>query len=463
LVGLGRLRLPSSVIILKQKHRNACISIARADTQVLLSLKATATTMDAIVLEEGFWRKPIDFTLSSTEQGRFYKQFHQHVRPLKSTTAGVSFHQYIKLPAELQLRVLGLCDAPTLFQFMRASRHLRAEAKKLFFSDQKTWYYLYGNHLLDGCPAESTYDIDFLACVQQLDLECGANTERLITESVPNSNTWPQEPLKFDEKDFWQMIQRLFPRLKRVIFSQEARLPLDKDPVARCYRNLAQVCPQGIDVTICAAETEENVVGDRRKRVYWRLRAGQEDVDADTTLERDELLKSPLMLVVPPRKAYRGPVGEFLKAEALFRKWHDQGSAADMYEIAAVEKYHFEKRHEPFDCCQANCIAWFEQPDQYTTHLLWTGHGETKPPPGKFRTLFAENSNRLERLAEDEREAHSLFWDWWLGDDDAKRHRIAKRAVIDQLEHDALYKQNKPLKEHGLWRKILRNDYYWEC
>jgi hypothetical protein len=410
-----------------------------------------------VVIEEGYWREPLDLTVALTQQGRFYKHFHQLVRPAPdSTTPEVSFHQYIELPAELQLRVLQLCDAPTLFHLMHTSRHLRAEAKKLFFSDQKTWYYLSASDLLDGCPAESIYDIEFLARVEQLDLECSGNTEEWLTGSMLNMTHWAEVQREFDEKDFWQIVRRLFPRIKRVMLSQESRSPLDKGPVARCYRELAQACPQDIDVSIFAAETEEDAVGRRRKRVCWRLRAGQEDVDADTKLEQDELLKSPLMPVVPPRKACRGRVGMFLKSEAIWNKYNDQRFAVQMHRAAAVEKHCFEKRHEPFGCSLASCDAWFEQPDQYTTHLLATEHGEEEDAPEHFKTVLTENEKRLERLKNDQREAHCRFWDWWGTEEDAERLSMAKKEVMDQLEHDALYMQNKPMAQHGLWRMILQ-------
>jgi hypothetical protein len=419
--------------------------------------------LPGLVIEEGYWREPLDPTIAMTQKGRFYKHFHQLVCPAPDSTApGVSFHQYIELPAELQLRVLELCDAPTLFQLMHTSRHLRAEAKKLFFSNQKTWYYLSADSLLEGCPAESIYDIEFLACVEQLDLECSGATEDCLTGRMRDMAYWAEVQLEFDEKDFWQIVRRLFPRVKRVILSQESRSPLDKDPVACCYQKLAQACPQDIDVSICATETEEDAVGRRRKRVCWRLRAGQEDVDAGTTLERDELLKSPLMPVVPPQKACRGRVGKFLRSAALWNKLNGQCFAVPMHRAAAVEKHYFEKQYEPFSCSLTNCDAWFEQPDQYTTHLLATRHGKEEEAPGQFETVFTENSKRLERLKNDHREAQCRFWDWWGTEDDAETLSMAKKEVMDQLEHDALYMQNKPIAEHGLWRMILQTAFWRE-
>jgi hypothetical protein len=466
--GAGPLLLPappSSVKVLEQKHSTAYSSIIRAATRVILSLKATTTIMRPdIIIEEGYWREPLDPTVALTQHGRFYKHFHQLVRPtLESTIPGVSFHPYTRLPAELRLRILELCDAPTLFQLMRTSYQLRAEAKKVFFSDRKTWYYLPATDLLDGCPAESIYRLDFLACVEQLDLECREDTEDCLTGRVPYLSNWDELPLKIDEREFWQIVRRLFPLVKRVMLSQEARSQVDEDSVARCYRKLAQVCPQDIDVSICAAEKKEDAVGRRRKRICWRLRAGQEDMDADTTLERDEFLKSPLMPVVPPQKAYRGRVGGFLKAEAFAVKFDDQYFARGMHRAAAVEKHYFENRHEPFRCHLANCDAWFEQPGQYTTHLLGTKHSENEISSDHFilKTVFSENSKRLDQLGEDQRASHYRFWNWWGFEDNPERLILVKKKLMDQLEHEALYAQNKPIAEHGLWRRILRNDYYW--
>jgi hypothetical protein len=90
------------------------------------------------IIDEGYWKEPLDFTIPITFEGQFFKQFHQHIYSRNSTTSEGSFHHYADLPAELQLQVIQLCDAPTLFQLMHTSHDLRTEPKKLFFTDPRT-------------------------------------------------------------------------------------------------------------------------------------------------------------------------------------------------------------------------------------------------------------------------------------------------------------------------------------
>lgn len=99
------------------------------------------------------------------------------------------------------------------------------------------------------------------------------------------------------------------------------------------------------------------------------------------------------------------------------------------------------------------CDAWFEQPEQYTTHLLATGHGKREPPPGHAGALVATNTNRLLMLKEKVTEASGTFWNWW-GDYPSEQRAMAEREVMHQLEHDILYAQDKPVAKHAILQLI---------
>lgn len=413
------------------------------------------------VIDEGYWKAPLDLTIPMTFIGQFFKYFHQHVHQTNVATSKSSFHQYAELPAELQLRTLQHCDAPTLFQLMHTTRDLRTESKKLFFSDPTTWYRLHAESLLScSLPGESMYDLGFLASIEQLDLHCLMTLRSWLPEDAwkrPGSNEQVIESfmdhINAEIEKFWQTVQRLCPRIKRVVLSTENNSYPHEHPVSDCYRKMAQLCPRDIDVFLYTHERVTEAADHRRKRVLWRLRASHEDLDTIITPKREQHFRAPAAIVVPPEKPHRGRVGDFLKSHTLWRKYTGQSFAANMHRAAAIEKHYFEGRHEPFGCSVSNCGAWFGQPEQYTTHLLATGHGPDQTAPGSIEAMFTENAERIQRLRQEQIKAHEYFWDWW-GEWPTEKRNMAEKEVMDQLERDVLYAQAKPVAQHGLLQLI---------
>lgn len=414
------------------------------------------------VVEEGYWEEPLDPTLSRTSSGQSYRFFNQHIYPRHLTTRSEkTFHQYAELPAELQLRVLQHCNPPTLFQLMHTTRDLRIESKKLFFSDQETWYRVKADLLLrNPLLPESNYEPSFLASVQQL----------FIYSPLLDSTSWrpdlaertfvsDDERSKFIDahietniKNFWCTVHRFCPRVKRVMFSKDGYSFPDKNVMTECFLKMVQLCPQGFDVYFYTTEPAEDAIGRRRKRVLWRLRTA--DGDIGPTLEHDS--KGPGLLVVPPEKPHRGPVGDFLKGRTLWDRFCGQQSAAKCYRAAVIEQSHFKGQHKPFGCSAAACDAWFDQPEQYTTHWLASRHGECELPPGEAGALVASNTKRLQMLNEEVTEADGIFWNRW-GEFPSEQYDMAKREVMHQLEHDILYAVDKPVDKHVIMEQIYQN------
>lgn len=418
------------------------------------------------VIDEGYWKEPLDVTVPITFEGQFFKHFHQHIHSRDSTNSERSFHRYADLPAELQLRVLQLFDAPTLFRLMHTSRNLRTESKKLFFADQKTWYRLQAHPLLErASPGESIYDVCFLANIEQLDLECDLTFQHSLGNECWDtpvtgieSTQLCGERISAKINDLWRAVQRICPKIKRVMLSAELTSGYAEQPVTYGYRKLAQLCPRNIDVFLWVAETEKEAAGRRRKRVLWRLRAGQAQMDITAAPKREHRWTSPGAIVVPPEKSYRGRVGAFNRANSLWGRYNHQRHAAKMHRAAAIEKHYFEGRHESFGCSVADCDAWFEEAEQYTTHLLATGHGPNEAAPGHIDALFVENTKRIEELLQERQAASQYFWNWW-DKRGTKQRSIAEKEVMDQLEQDALYAQDKPVAEHGLLLLIHDSEY----
>ena len=412
------------------------------------------------VIEEGYWRTPLDSILYMTRYGQSFKYFHQHIHQRQSTGSKGSFHRYAELPAELQLRVMQQCDAPTLFQLMRIKHDLRIEARKLFFSDPVTWYRLQADFLLrHPLVTESMYEPCFLASVKQLEIHSPhLNSRAWLPEveektflSSEERSEFVDEHIKTNIQAFWCTVQRFCPQVKRIMFTKDGTSFPDKNVMTDCFHKMAQLCPQGLDVFFYTTEPAKEVVGRQRKRVLWRLRTS--DKDMVTEPKREEHLKAPGIIVIPPEKSHRGRVGDFVKSRIIWEKYCGQRFAAEYYRAAAVEQYYFQGRYEPFGCAVTDCDACFDQPEQYTTHLLATRHGKGEIAPGQAGVLVANNTKHLLILEQKLKEAQNTFWNWW-GDYPSEQRTMAEREVMHQLEHDTLYAQDKPVSEHALLKLI---------
>jgi hypothetical protein len=424
--------------------------------------KPTMSFEDSPVIEEGYWRNPLDSSVYMTQYGQSFKYFHQHIHQRQSTGPEESFHRYAELPAELQLRIMQQCDAPTLFQLMRTTRDLRIEARELFFSDPVTWYRLEADLLLQHPLAiESMYEPDFLAGVKQLEIHSPHLKsyvwrpdlgEKTFASSGERS-VFIDEHIKANIHAFWCTVQRCCPRVERIMFTKDGTSFPDKNVLTDCFQGMAQLCPQGLDVFFYETEPAEEAVGRRRKRILWRLRTSHEDAGTGITPRREEPSKAPGLIVVPPEKPHRGHVGDFIKSQTIWHKYCSQRFAAEYHRAAAVEQYHFGGCHKPFGCSVTDCDVWFDQPEQYTTHLLATGHGKGETAPGQAGASVAENTKHLLLLEQKVQEMHETFWHW-LGDYPSEQRTMAEREMMHQLEHDMLYAQDKPVSEHALLKLI---------
>ncbi|KAF9699182.1 hypothetical protein EKO04_002869 [Ascochyta lentis] len=421
-------------------------------------------SFDDYVIEEGYWRNSFDSNLYMTQHGQSFKYFHQHIHQRRSIGSKGSFHRYAELPAELQLRIMQFCDAPTLFQLMLTTHNIRIEATKLFFSDPATWYRLQADFLLQHPSAgESLYEPCFLASVKQLEIYSPhlnsrawkPDLEGKTFQSSQERSEYVNKHIKASIQAFWCTVQRLCPQVRRIMFTKDGTSFPDKNVMIDCFQRMAQLCPQGLDVFFYTTEPAEEAVGRRRKRMLWRLRTSDEDTAMEITPKLEKHSKAPGVIVVPPQKPHRGRVGEFIKAQTIWEKYYSQSFAAEFYRAAAVEQHYFQGRHEPFGCSVANCDAWFDQPEQYTTHLLATRHGKGETPPGQAGAFVTANTKLELMLEQETQESHKAFWNWWGWTDAPSEQRtMAEMEVMHQLEHDVLYAQDKPVSEHVLLQSI---------
>lgn len=417
----------------------------------------------------GNWKKPLDFGLHSTHQGEFQVPFSRHVRQLTSTTSKASFKQYAKLTAELKLRIFHFCSAATIFQLMHTSRFTRAEARKLFFSDPETWYYVDADHWLleGGHPGHTKYDLGFLACTERVNAHFGRMTEwTWMNNDDSNECTGTEEEavatafggMNERIQDFWITIQHRLPQLKHIILSDdidrwEDPHGLQQPPAV--YRKVGEMCPSSINVSVYLVQGDGSL-NRRMERMLWRRVTNKGATYTNATQKWEISTDHPAPDVFPPYKVFSGPVGKSDDSYARFCDASGQRKAIKVHRIAAMERYHFNGCHKPFGCSAADCDAWFEQPEEYTSHVIETKHDTTTKLPESIEAAFAENDERIERLRDIAHEIERPFLEWW-GESGSEKRRVAEKEFIYQLEHDPLYAQDKPVMEHRKLDAIYRS------
>ncbi|KAJ4292518.1 hypothetical protein N0V90_009180 [Kalmusia sp. IMI 367209] len=386
----------------------------------------------------GNWKQSIGvniFGIEATWQGELRIPFACHIRqPCSTALPNVSFHQFARLPAELQLRVLRFCDKPTLFQLMQTSHPIRTEATKLFFSDPEAWYCVEGEWLeMGGHPSDGLHDMDFLHYIQRLHVEF----------SLIEDEEWTDENIR----NFWRRVQCLFPQAKYVMIGDESpdepHHPVGSStaswPPPELHRRMWQLCPPDINVFVSIIRRDG-----RFRRSLWRRVTFQED--DNETHELDECQNHPGASIIVPHKPFRGHVGacQYLWSQG-WATTH-QKRALRVLRLAAIERYHFHGRHEAFGCPAPNCDAWFERPEEYTTHVIRMGgyHDDSYVLLEPYQSLFADVEKRIGQSEQRSREIAEPFLKWW-GKFGSEERKVAEKEFLRELEHDALHVQGEPI------------------
>jgi len=351
---------------------------------------------------------------------------------------------------------------------MHTSRHTRTEAKKLFFLDPATWYHVGADWLLrGGYYGHTNYDLNFLACTEQINVDFGWMHERTwMNEAGSREWTGTEEEAMatafggMDERtqNFWRTVKHRLPRLKHIILSDDHdrwENPHDLQLPPDIYRKVGKMCPSSIEASVYLLQGDGSA-NRRMQRKLWRW-VNKECVTYTNAIQEWDLCTNhPELNVVPPYKIFRGPVGIFDDSYARVSDVAYQKKAIRVNRIAAMERHHFYGSHKPFGCSATNCDAWFEQPEEYTSHVIQTKHDKTTKLPEPIESSFAENDERLERLMKIAHEIERLFLEWW-GKYGSEKRSVAGKEFIHQLEHDPLHAQDKPVSEHPQLHAIYRS------
>ncbi|KAF2714734.1 hypothetical protein K504DRAFT_486566 [Pleomassaria siparia CBS 279.74] len=421
----------------------------------------------------GPWTKPLDVNLHCTFYGETVIPFALYVKPIptESSYSYSAFPQFCRLPVELQLRIIHFCDSSTLFQLMQTTSYIRSEAKKLFWSYPDAWYCVDGTWLQRGAfTGDVHHGTDLLTCVEQLNVDMeSVRCEYWIKhhssefhENVADARAVALQEVDQGIRDFWRTVQRRCPRATRVVLSITVgdggcRPTFSAFEFSAFEKSIVHMCPAGITVFVSLL---------------------QGALEAGATIWRG-------LIVLPPPKEFRGPVGWGQRYQYKWQLYYYQESAARILLNEAIERQHFHERHEPFNCFVPKCSARFNLPGEWAQHARHTGHDQGIAPPDTFKPLFDQHKRKMELLKEElqvaglpihrawnlikghEREEISedpiLRYEPEDDEDQASIYYLesevlfyrmkhdAELAFLYQIDHDPLYAQRKPARKSALW------------
>lgn len=411
-------------------------------------------------IDKNVWKRPLDLRLHTTDEGELLVPFARYVFQSEQThRSGLAFLRFPDLPEELQLQIIGLSDVPTLFQLMHTSSRVRAEAGRLFFSSPDAWFCVDADWILRGCFAGDTlYDTRFLPYIEQLEIQVRWMNEDYWTSNYHCYGDQPDDlrPMSADRckeriREFWQTIKTRFPRVKRVTMSESyirtrSELPPD------IFKKLAHLCLPKIEVlfSFLTAQKRRDL---RAERSMWQQIKDIEDVSA--VREWTELPPQVNIRVIVPNKLFSGFLGAY--ENQLYKRYlHYQHEHTTFVMLtAAIEAHHFNGHHTPFQCPAPECEAQFDQPGEFTTHVIEESeHRKYIKSPAPLKVLFDENDVRLKILRQNRDKAWVAFREQWGWEGTAER-RVTEQAALYQIENDPFYAQRKPAHESFILNAVL--------
>jgi hypothetical protein len=160
--------------------------------------------------------------------------------------------------------------------------------------------------------------------------------------------------------------------------------------------------------------------------------------------------------IIPPPKQFHGPVGMYNRNNYRFENRYGlQREGFRLVRLEALERHHFDGRHEPFDCFEPGCAARFEQPGEWTVHAISTRHDRTAILP---KVLAAKTNQREEEIQSMVREYES-YWEKLIeecGEEGSAKQQSAKEAFLHQLENDPLYALGVPGTQTYSWDQYCK-------
>jgi hypothetical protein len=414
------------------------------------------------------WPKSLDREMYMTPGGEERVPFHVHVRPScvckVALQRDMTLSAFSRLPDELQLHILTMCSASTLFQLMHTSSKLRIEASKLFWGRRNVYFLVEAQWLLNKAyPGQSHLDIAFLANVQNVEVECQPTISQKICQQRHETREIQHTLISV----FWASLQAKFPRAKTVIINYNEERPRWDDENELCplaLHLLLQACPQGITSSILFLEKKRHPIAgatDWRTATWQRCLFGQDKSGEWCKSKPNSVWKTVLM----PPKQFNGLVGRFCKLRyQLYYTIRLQQYGLWPLMIEALDRHYFDLgRNTSFACPLPSCTAYFNQGGEWTVHAAKVHCQEWKRLLEICLSIDtgAVLRKRHEALDQKKIEIQEQFReirDAWITGDEMAQKEI-KRSWIEQINSEAAWETEEKGEKSGLWLEFMNSLY----
>jgi hypothetical protein len=409
------------------------------------------------------WTKGLDRTVYMTPDGEERIPFHDYIKPTGLSTDtprdSATLWAFNRLPAELQLHILTMCSASTLFQLMRVSSKLRTEASKLFWAKENAYFWVEGQWLLDeGYPGQSFWDMAFLANVRNVEVEYSLTTNARIGERWDGTLEVKSHMIE----TFWATLKAKFPNAKKVILNHNQEiisLEEKPEPFPLPLQLLFRACPEDLESSVLFLEKTSQPTAKPWRTGTWQRSVSQR-AERDGW-DKSKPDKSRQTILMPP-KQFKGPVGSY--SELVYQLYHKirlQRFGLWPLMVEALDRHHFDMgRNESFSCPFSSCTACFGQAGQWTSHAAKIHYYEWNNlveflPISSVGVELRERGQALEKKTRDVQEQFQKIKKLWNTGGSTIRDEI-QRSWMEQLSSDAIWDTREKGENSVLWCEFTR-------
>ncbi|XP_014562180.1 hypothetical protein COCVIDRAFT_84881 [Bipolaris victoriae FI3] len=371
------------------------------------------------------------------------------------------------LPAELQLRVLTLCSASTLFQLMRVSSGLRKEASKLFWAHPDAYFVIEAHWLLNGGYAGYNHkDLAFLAKAENIQVDYDFGVDDIICPSGDETVEVQQDQIA----RFWEIFEKRCPRARNVIINR-TWTPLSNRKETHCIPKGAQLLvessPPRVSASAFVAE-RANVAAsiDASGLSTQKWQRAVYHLCPDGLWKKSKVRQDWKAVLIPPKK-FLGPVGRFFefqyRGSLLFLEQLGLWPIA----VEALDRWHFEgSKDSPFACPVAGCDGYFQKAGEWTRHAA-EFHNQDRIvdecmnllPPGVQVELEDRRAKLAEKEAKIHQDANKIYEEWDIAGE--KGQNKMKRMWQGQLSDDPAWETGaESWGSNQIWQELYRE--FWQ-
>jgi hypothetical protein len=388
-----------------------------------------------------------------------YIPFNRFINEALVPGPNTSFAKFPHLPNELQVRIIQLCDARTLFQLIRTTSFTRAEASTVFFSQPDTYYYFPVGKIY---PPSDWHSEEELATVLEFDMDFLRRIEHvaLVDEFSfafpPDSSFGELKPDKTAENImmFWKLFRAALPSVNRLIVMNHGHCQVVTDKLKMRLLNLFRACPSDIACSFRLFESSTN----KFQASVYQLKPHMEFEDASPPWE--SLPPKPFNLVQPPRPVISGVVGQFqalswakddlLQEEAMLSYFERLVIGPPRRPAASKAKFFCQTEGCRFELgfgqpLAHRCSEWTQaRRDAEIQRKVNESQkfNEENPPsflPFKYGSAFIEKRERYSR-AFSAYESRMCLWKEAVGKKSSKAREEYRAAFLAQLGSDPLFR-----------------------